>query len=51
MEVGAPQSPCSPAREATVMRSLYTAVREELPLATTREKPVQQQRPSTAENE
>ena len=45
-----PQSPCSATREATTMRSLSTATREQVPLAATREKPLQQQRPSTTKN-
>ena len=40
----------APTREATEMRSPYTATREQPPLATAREKPTQQWRPSTAKN-
>ena len=43
-------SPCSATREATAMRSLLTATREEPPLAARREKPTRQQRPSVAKN-
>ena len=46
-EVCMPQSLCSTIREATAMRSLCTIARVYPPLATTREKPEQQQRPST----
>ena len=42
--------PCSVIREATTMRSPRTATREYPLLATTREKPEQQWRPSTARN-
>ena len=42
------QSPGSATREATEMRSPCTAVRQQPLLATTREKPAQQRRPSTA---
>ena len=38
------------ARKATAMRSLHTATREWPPFSTSREKPVQQQRPGTAKN-
>ena len=48
-EAHVPQSPCS-TREATAMKSLRTATGDEPPLATTREKPTRQQRPSTAKN-
>ena len=43
-------SPCSATREAAATRSLRTAAREQPPLARSRESHVQQQRPSTAEN-
>ena len=39
---------CSTRREATAMRSICTATREQLLLFTTREKPARQRRPSTA---
>ena len=39
-----PRSLCSATREATVLRSPHTDAREEPPLATTREKPAEQQR-------
>ena len=45
-----PYGPCSATREATTMRSLRTATREQPPLAPPREKPTQQRRPSTAKN-
>jgi len=38
-------------REATAMRNLCTAVREQPPLTAIREDPVQQQRPCTAVRE
>ena len=41
---------CSSTREATAMRSLCTASREQPLLAATRKKPGQQQRSSTAKN-
>ena len=41
---------CSATREATAMRRPHTATREQPLLATTREKFVQQQRPSIAKN-
>ena len=44
------QSPCSTTREATAMRSPHNTTRVEPPLATTREKSVQQQRPGTPKN-
>ena len=44
------KSLCSPTGEATTMGSLHTTSREEPFFAETREKPVQQQRPSTAKN-
>ena len=47
-EVCVPQSLCSATREATALRSLCTIAREYPPLATTREEPEQQQRPSIA---
>ena len=45
-EAHRPQSLCS-TREATIMRSPRTTARQQSPLAATREKPGQQQRPST----
>ena len=45
-----PVCPESAAKEATAMRSLCPATREQLLLTASREKPRQQQRPSTATN-
>ena len=45
-----PDNRCSAAREATTMRSPHTSTREQSSLSATREKPMQQQRPSTAKN-
>ena len=60
MRASRPESPCVlhgkrahacfTAREAAAIRSPRTATRKEPSLATTREKPVQQRRPSTAKN-
>ena len=44
------ESPCSPTREATAMRSPHTTARPQPLLATTRGKSVQQQRPSVAKS-
>ena len=44
----APLSQGSATREATAMRSPHPRAREQPPLATTREEPEQQRRPSTA---
>ena len=49
-EARAPWSPWSTAREATAARSPRTAAGEELPLATTAEKPARQQKPNMTEN-
>ena len=42
------QSLCSATREASRMRRLRTITGESLPFSASREKPMQQQRPSTA---
>ena len=49
-EAPGPYRPHSTAREATETRSLFTTTREQPLLATAREKPAQQWRPSTAKS-
>ena len=50
VEAWTPQSWCSMIRAATARRSPSPATKEQTPLATAREKPTQQRRPSTAKN-
>ena len=48
-EACTPLTPCATAGEATALRTLHTATREQPPLPATKEKPTQQPRPSTAQ--